>query len=248
MASLLSNNITNLQSLLDKVNTLPEVSSGVELPELTNEGAAGDLLSGKQMIDSSGNIVDGTFSIDNELSTQDNLISQIQTALSTKAAGVVLPCLENPATAENLEEGYELIDGDGNVVVGTHICSGGGAGSGDEERISFSIINNLPDMVSVYGKICIPGETTVVSAPVEASSCPMYIEILIGSCDGEFRDYYNNYSVLISYPMEGEDGELYNENFAVHMAPQDAFPIAAIGVIEVSPYGGDCFTLYCEEV
>lgn len=48
------------------------------LPTLTNEGYASDLLSGKQLIDSEGNIVDGTFSIDEELGMQNSLISQIR--------------------------------------------------------------------------------------------------------------------------------------------------------------------------
>lgn len=55
----------------------------VTLPELSNEGSAGDLLKGKQLIDGDGNIVTGTFSIDSELSTQDDLISQIRAAVDS---------------------------------------------------------------------------------------------------------------------------------------------------------------------
>lgn len=73
-------NITSLQSLLEQVNALPE-AGGVELPELTNEGSASDLLSGKQLIDGDGNKVTGTFSIDAELTAQDELIAQIQAAV-----------------------------------------------------------------------------------------------------------------------------------------------------------------------
>lgn len=54
-----SNNV-DLQTILDKVNELPEATEGVELPTLTNEGTAADLLSGKQLIDGDGNIVTGT--------------------------------------------------------------------------------------------------------------------------------------------------------------------------------------------
>lgn len=83
----IKNNTTSLQELLEVVNSLPEAGSGgVSLPELTNEGAAADLLSGKELIDGDGNVVTGTFTIDSELSTQDNLISQIQTALQNKAS------------------------------------------------------------------------------------------------------------------------------------------------------------------
>lgn len=56
----LKNNTTSLQNLLEMVNALPEENTGVELPTLTNEGSASDLLSGKQLINSYGNIVTGT--------------------------------------------------------------------------------------------------------------------------------------------------------------------------------------------
>lgn len=73
----LSANNLDLQSLIDQANALPD-AGGVELPSLSNEGTASDMLSGKQLIDSDGNIITGTFTIDSELSTQDDLISQIQ--------------------------------------------------------------------------------------------------------------------------------------------------------------------------
>jgi hypothetical protein len=67
------------------VTNLPD--AGVDLPELANEGTAADLMAGKELIDDEGNKVTGTFTIDSELSTQDNLISQIQAALVGKAVG-----------------------------------------------------------------------------------------------------------------------------------------------------------------
>ena len=73
----LSSNNLDLQSLIDQANALPD-AGGVELPELTNEGTASDLLSGKELIDGDGNKVTGTFSIETELSIQDDLIAQIQ--------------------------------------------------------------------------------------------------------------------------------------------------------------------------
>lgn len=56
------------------------------------------------------------------VSEQNGLIQQIMTALEGKAGGgggTVLPTLTNPGTAEDLLEGKELIDADGNVVTGT---------------------------------------------------------------------------------------------------------------------------------
>ena len=52
-----SNNLT-LQEILNTVNALPE--AGVQLPALENEGAAADILSGKQFINQEGEIVEGT--------------------------------------------------------------------------------------------------------------------------------------------------------------------------------------------
>jgi hypothetical protein len=68
-----------IEQLITAIDGLPE--AGVELPELTNEGSAGELFSGKEFIDQDGNKVTGTFSIDNELSVQDDLIAQIQAAV-----------------------------------------------------------------------------------------------------------------------------------------------------------------------
>ena len=82
--TLQSNNI-DLQAILDSLNALPE-AGGVELPELTNEGSTEDLMLNKELIDADGNKVTGTFTIDTELSTQDSLIAQIQTALQDKAS------------------------------------------------------------------------------------------------------------------------------------------------------------------
>lgn len=48
---------TKIDELPDFVDDIP---SGVELPSLTNEGTAADLLSGKQLIDSDGEVVTGT--------------------------------------------------------------------------------------------------------------------------------------------------------------------------------------------
>jgi hypothetical protein len=89
MSSPLQNNITNLQNLLDKVNALPEE---VTLPELTNEGVADDLVSGKELIDSSGNVITGTnpyekAATDTEVATQTELLTQAVAALDGKVGG-----------------------------------------------------------------------------------------------------------------------------------------------------------------
>lgn len=79
----IKNNTTQLQGLLAKINALPE--AGTDLPELTNEGEAADLMLGKQLIDNEGKVVEGSFTIDNEINTQTDLVSQIQAALVGKS-------------------------------------------------------------------------------------------------------------------------------------------------------------------
>lgn len=62
-------------------------AEGVDLPALSNEGTADDLMQGKQMISGAGAVVDGKFTLANELNAQDSLITQIREALKGKAAG-----------------------------------------------------------------------------------------------------------------------------------------------------------------
>lgn len=58
MASILENNTTTIDELITMANNLPD--AGSDLPELTNEGTAADLLSGKELINSEGEKVTGT--------------------------------------------------------------------------------------------------------------------------------------------------------------------------------------------
>ena len=50
-----------IAQIITTIEDLPEASEGeIELPTLNNAGSASDLLEGKQLIDSTGNIVEGT--------------------------------------------------------------------------------------------------------------------------------------------------------------------------------------------
>ena len=87
MDSSLQNNTIKLQNILNTINTLPDAGGGVKLPVLTNEGASSDLMFGKQLINSDGGIVTGSFTIDSEITAQDTLIASIKSALQGKVAG-----------------------------------------------------------------------------------------------------------------------------------------------------------------
>lgn len=82
MGSKILNNNESLQSILDAVNNLPEYNEGIDTSDAT--ATAEDIMNGETAY-VNGTKVTGSFTIDNELSTQDNLISQIQTALEGKA-------------------------------------------------------------------------------------------------------------------------------------------------------------------
>lgn len=71
----------------DRDILIEALAGGVELPELTAPGTAIDLMAGKQLIDGDGKVVDGTFTIAEEITEQDSLIEQIKIALQGKAIG-----------------------------------------------------------------------------------------------------------------------------------------------------------------
>ena len=83
--SKLQTNNTTIQELIDLANSLPE--AGSTLDTLDNPGTAEDLMANKELLDAEGKKVTGTFSLDSELATNTDLISQITTALEGKAAG-----------------------------------------------------------------------------------------------------------------------------------------------------------------
>ena len=60
----LTNNTTELQAIID---ILVDKINGIQLPALTNEATPADLMVGKELIDSLGNKIVGTFSLEGEL-------------------------------------------------------------------------------------------------------------------------------------------------------------------------------------
>lgn len=80
-------------------------AGGVDLPELANPGNATDLMAGKQLIDGQGKVVDGSFTLVNEITTQDSLIEQIKTALRGKASGG-----GGGAIVDGIPDGYAKVD------------------------------------------------------------------------------------------------------------------------------------------
>lgn len=123
----MSNILTNTSSLQAILEALQNKAAGggnsePNLPILTNEGSASDMLFGKQLIDSDGNIVTGTFSLDKELNTQDGLIAQIQAAIdslpevgngsSGDSGGTIETCTITVETDKSSSKlGVRMVDG-----------------------------------------------------------------------------------------------------------------------------------------
>lgn len=96
--STLQSNNTDLQEVLQILQTKAANSGGVQLPTLTNEGSPSDLFVGKELISGNGKKVTGTFTIDNELNAQEDLITQLEEVLATKAAGGIPELQEKSVT------------------------------------------------------------------------------------------------------------------------------------------------------
>lgn len=88
-----------------------------DLPTLVNEALASDLMFGKQLLDDDGNIVTGTFSLDDELATQNDLIAQIIIALQNKAVGGNVIATHDGNGNVTLMNVNSSSDGDGNIIL-----------------------------------------------------------------------------------------------------------------------------------
>lgn len=84
----LQTNNTNLQAILNTINTLPEAGSGGgSLPTLTNPAVNEEVFEGKEYIDNNGNKKTGNFTINEELNTIDTMLTQLESSLNGKIVG-----------------------------------------------------------------------------------------------------------------------------------------------------------------
>lgn len=73
---------TDTLTLDEMITSVESIKAGIDTSDAT--ASANEILQGETAY-VNGNKITGTFTIDNELTTQDSLIAQIQTALQNKA-------------------------------------------------------------------------------------------------------------------------------------------------------------------
>lgn len=83
-ANLVAGNIKSGTSIFGVTGSY-EGSGGVELPTLSTPATASEIFKDKEAIDQDGNKVTGTFTIDEELTAQEALITELEDILATKA-------------------------------------------------------------------------------------------------------------------------------------------------------------------
>ena len=85
----LKTNNSSLEEIITQLNNMPDAGAGTELPTLTNEGSASDLLSGKQLIDGDGNVVTGTIPTQEAKTITPSTSSQTAVASGRYTTGAV---------------------------------------------------------------------------------------------------------------------------------------------------------------
>ena len=114
-----------VNEMAESINSIV-LYSGIDTSDAT--AAAEDIMNGEiAYVD--GEKITGTFTIENEVSVQDNLISQIQTALEGKAgSGAGLDTSDATAIADDILSGKTAYV-DGIKITGTHECAEGSGGN-----------------------------------------------------------------------------------------------------------------------
>lgn len=104
MNSPLQNNTTKLEELLEIVNKAMDIERP-DLPIIVNEATAEDVVLHKQCINSNGEVIVGTFELDEKLEKQNMLIDQIQSAIENKV--ITKPLLQDK-TVTPMNESQEI--------------------------------------------------------------------------------------------------------------------------------------------
>ena len=209
-----------LQSILNTINELPEASNGTYTSDAT--ATADKIFLNETAYGAEGKIT-GTFTIDEELTEQSDLIEQIKNILSNKEDDfthilqekTVIPSTNTQVVIADSE--YDalhkvIVQGDSNlkpdnIKSGVSIFGIDGTAStgGGYENGYFYVNNNSPSLfIIINGVLCEPEVNTVIPY----SDMAMYQIICVPSSDSQLL----NYQYIESY--EGDDGEMVEEEFS----------------------------------
>lgn len=154
-----------------------EGSVGVDLPTINNPAYDEHVFADKEYINADGLKRAGSFTIDDELTEQGSLISQITSALRNKASNAgsaALPELgDTAAQPTDIAKGKVLYDDEGNPVVGIVSTVDSGTARGFSlKSIYCNKSNGIPVSIGVNGNVVTPtlfrqGSETLVSVPVD---------------------------------------------------------------------------------
>lgn len=204
MANLLTNTIS-LQEILESINTLPD-AGGVELPELTNEGTASDLLAGKQLIDQEGNIVEGTIAT----KTSSNLTASGAT-VTVPSGYYASQATKNVTTATQATPSI-TVDGNGLVTATATQAAGyvaAGTKSGTKQlafqpakTITPSTASQIAVSSGYYtgGNITVAGDSNLVASNIKSGISIFGVSgtLVEGGESGEAAEWSENEDAIIA--------------------------------------------------
>ena len=128
----------------------PNLGGGIKLPTLSNPGAAGDLLSGKQLIDSNGNVLTGTMaSVSHPQPSISVSSSGLITASHTQSAGKVAGGTTSKTQQLTTQGGKTVTPGKSRqtAVRSGRYTTGTVYVAGDSNLVA----GNIKDGVSIFG-------------------------------------------------------------------------------------------------
>ena len=189
----LQSNNTDLQSILDTINALPDHEEGIKLPALTNPGTALDLADGKELIDADGNVVAGcvrtiesdeTYKVPQghtitKTDENDLIFSSSVADLLIRSGAEIEQSrpLSNfgNATPNQVAKGATFTSASGLLVEGTHECEEGFELPTLDNPGSASDLARGKQLIGADGRI-VEGAVTVIESDSSLQSASAIVE------------------------------------------------------------------------